>query len=328
MKYRWILSASNKTMLVQKILHEFRVFNYPRGRSVYKKVFLFLFSFSGLRKNHIPKNKGFWAKVLRDINNGGASVRRLQEFSPEFKVRLEQACEAALTIHASKRDSELKVENNKSFLNQYSLQESRQSAELKAIFDLILCDEITKLCHQYFGVVPLLTRLDLVETPANQDSESGKLSGSQLFHTDHEDSTCLKFFIPLRSISNGDGPTEYILAQNAPSLNPTIVNKPRYMTPGRRFSHSDQLGELNLDDKSTERFIAGKGDVLIADTCRVLHRGARLSKNGRLYLYAHFSTPLSFVPIPLNLLGFPFKNVYPLVHFSKNYADYYKTLLR
>ena len=62
------------------------------------------------------------------------------------------------------------------------------------------------------------------------------------------------------------------------------------------------------------------------DTCRCLHRGARDSKGGRIMLYAQFSCPISFVPIPLNLLGFPLKHVYPIIEFSKKYSAFYKNI--
>lgn len=310
------------TKFTHRVLYEIRIFRYPLGRYFYKIFFNFLYSLFS-RNQKISISKTVESSVqFTDLNLYGASIINKRKEPREIQKQLDEVCSASLILFERLQKSQSFGENQvKSFLHQYPLIDIPGSNEKQVIFDFILSDYLTKLVAGYLGVKPFLTRLDLLVTPSSAQKESTSNEGSQLFHTDHEDSHCVKIFLPLKDINKTDGPTEFISANYTDDMFKLDGNKSRYRDSGKWIKHSDQ----GFDNIPTTSFLGKKGDILLVDTCRCLHRGSRGSKNGRIMLYAQFCTPTSFSPIPLNLLGMSKKAIYPLMEYSKKYNSFYRS---
>lgn len=290
------------------------------GRYFYKIFFNFLYSlFSKNQKVSITK-KVKSSVAFKDLNCYGASIIKKVKEPRKIQKQIDEVCSASLILFEELQKSQSFGQSQvKSFLHQYPLIDIPGSKEKQVIFDFILSDYLTTLISGYLGVKPFLTRLDFLVTPRSSQDTSALNSGSQLFHTDHEDSHCVKIFLPLKDIKKTDGPTEFIKANFTDDIFKLDGNKSRYRDSGKWIKHSDH----GFDGIPIASFLGKKGDILLVDTCRCLHRGSRGSKNGRIMLYAQFCTPTSFSPIPLNLLGMSTKAIYPLIEYSKKYNGFY-----
>ena len=150
----------------------------------------------------------------------------------------------------------------------------------------------------YLGELPLLSELKLLYSPPTSFDE---YSGSQLFHSDFDDSKLVKIFVFLEEVDEDMGPTE-IIENKASEL---ILKKTNYKWGVKRkkySSHDDALKDV-LGNKTNHISLMGpKGATYLIDTVACLHRGSRNPKKGRKILYANFTTRTSFRNPPINWL--------------------------
>jgi hypothetical protein len=117
-------------------------------------------------------------------------------------------------------------------------------------------------------------------------------TGSQLWHKDHDDTKQIKVFVAISNITKDNGPLE-IYPKNA-------VRIPGYRWGGEAGHLSDD--EFNkhttqpfMMTATPYRWIANRGDVLLADTAQCFHRGARVESGERLMMMVHFTTRTPFI---------------------------------
>ena len=146
----------------------------------------------------------------------------------------------------------------------------------------------------YLGDQPLLTELKVLVSPPNHSSE---LEGSQLWHSDFDDSTNLKIFVFLDDIDWDCGPLQAV-----PKYDSSVFMRDiGYKWGVVNISHND----LNVPETYTKpmSFVGSQGTICLIDTVSCLHRGSRHPKRPRKILYATYNTRTSFRFIPWNWIG-------------------------
>ena len=159
------------------------------------------------------------------------------------------------------------------------------------IVDLALSDRLLGPATRYLGVVPYLSRVDLMYSLPRG---AGDNIASQLFHLDHEGVTQLKAFIHLFDVGDREGPFTFIPA-NATTR---IVNDIRRLRKQRgastdvevrRYSDEEIAAVGGTKDIVTVKGPAGTG--VAVDTSRCLHLGSRVDEGTfRLCLYIQYCT--------------------------------------
>ena len=148
----------------------------------------------------------------------------------------------------------------------------RRSPEL---VDFALSDAMLGAATRYLGMVPYLTRIDLMYSLPR---DAGKNIESQLFHLDHEGITQIKHFIHLFDVGQHEGPFTFIPA-DATS---------RIVRDVRSFAKQKSGQDIELRRYSDEEIAAvgGTADIVTVtgpvgagvavDTSRCLHLGSRV----------------------------------------------------
>lgn len=129
--------------------------------------------------------------------------------------------------------------------------------------DLLSHPSLIAAASRYLSEVPMLSGFTLWHTPKGVNTPTS----SQLFHLDHESERQIKVFIYLHDMTEDHGPMSLIELEKSNSL------IDRY-----KISHSKRLNFGNIEDellKQCELMTGKKGDVLIVDTSRLIHMGAR-----------------------------------------------------
>ena len=159
------------------------------------------------------------------------------------------------------------------------------------IADLALSDPLLGAATRYLGMVPYLSRVDLMYSLPRG---AGDNIASQLFHLDYEGVTQLKVFIHLFDVGDAEGPFTFIPAD----ATARIVNDVRRLRKRHR-SHHDVESRRYSDEEiaavgGTRDIVTVKGPVgtgVAVDTSRCLHLGSRVEDGAfRLCLYLQYCT--------------------------------------
>lgn len=159
------------------------------------------------------------------------------------------------------------------------------------IVDFALSDAALGAATRYLGMVPLLTRVDLMYSLPR---DAGDNIASQLFHLDHEGVHQLKIFINLFDVDEPQGPFTFIPAD----VSSRVMREVRALR--RKSGSSDKVESRRYTDEEvaavggTEAMIAAKGPAgsgVAVDTSRCLHLGSRVDPGTfRLCLYLQYCT--------------------------------------
>lgn len=143
---------------------------------------------------------------------------------------------------------------------------------------------------RYLGMVPYLTRVDLVYSVSRGTDEKIE---SQLFHLDHEGLRQVKYFIYVYDVDEPEGPFTFLPADTSFR----VVNDVRGWrnthgrgnVESRRYLDEEIAGVNAAHDIVTVKGPAGAG--VAVDTSRCLHLGSRVSPGAfRLVLYLQYCT--------------------------------------
>ena len=159
------------------------------------------------------------------------------------------------------------------------------------IVDLALSDGLLGPATRYLGMVPYLSRVDLMYSLPRG---SGDNIASQLFHLDHEGVTQVKAFVHLFDVTDREGPFTFIPAD----ATTRIVNDIRRLRK-QRGSHHDVESRRYSDEEiaavgGAKDIVTVKGPTgtgVAVDTSRCLHLGSRVDEGTfRLCLYLQYCT--------------------------------------
>jgi hypothetical protein len=143
---------------------------------------------------------------------------------------------------------------------------------------------------QYLGMIPYLTRVDLVYSVSRGTDEKIE---SQLFHLDHEGLRQLKYFIYVYDVGEPEGPFTFLPADTSFR----VVNDVRAWR--KRHGGRDVESRRYLDEEiaavhAAQDIVSVKGPAgsgVAVDTSRCLHLGSRVSPGAfRLVLYLQYCT--------------------------------------
>jgi hypothetical protein len=219
-----------------------------------------------------------------ELANALSTCRQLFEFKKED---IDERLSGFETWSPEKREKFLA--QKQSFLRY--LLDDEDLSQHPEIVDLALSDGLLGPATRYLGMVPYLSRVDLMYSLPRG---SGDNIASQLFHLDHEGVTQVKAFIHLFDVGDREGPFTFIPA-NATSR---IVNDIRHLRK-QRGSHNDVEVRRYSDEEiaavgGTRDIVTVKGPTgtgVAVDTSRCLHLGSRVDEGTfRLCLYLQYCT--------------------------------------
>lgn len=159
------------------------------------------------------------------------------------------------------------------------------------IVDFALSDRLLGAATRYLGMVPYLSRVDLMYSLPRG---SGDNIASQLFHLDHEGVTQVKAFVHLFDVGDREGPFTFIPAD----ATMRIVNDIRRLRKRRGSHHDVELRRYSDEEiaavDGTKDIVTVKGPTgtgVAVDTSRCLHLGSRVDEGAfRLCLYLQYCT--------------------------------------
>jgi len=159
------------------------------------------------------------------------------------------------------------------------------------LVDFGLGDALLGPVSRYLGMVPLLTRLDLMYSlPRGAD---GNIE-SQLFHLDHEGLTQVKSFVHVYDVGAAEGPFTFIPADASARIVRDIRRLRRERghladVEARRYLDEEVEAVGGREAIVTIQGPAGAG--VAVDTSRCLHLGSRVAPGAfRLCLYVQYCT--------------------------------------
>jgi hypothetical protein len=160
------------------------------------------------------------------------------------------------------------------------------------LVNFALSDAMLGSATRYLGMVPYLTRLDLMYSLPR--SGGGKNIESQLFHLDHEGLSQIKHFIHLFDVGEHEGPFTFIPAD----ATARIVRDVRALRKRQKSGQDIELRRYSDEEIAavggTEAIVTVTGPVgsgVAVDTSRCLHLGSRVEPGSfRLCLYTQYCT--------------------------------------
>jgi hypothetical protein len=160
------------------------------------------------------------------------------------------------------------------------------------LVNFALNDAMLGAATRYLGMVPYLTRIDLMYSLPR--SGGGKNIESQLFHLDHEGLTQIKHFIHLFDVGEHEGPFTFIPADATARIVRDVRTLRKRQKSGqnielRRYSDEEIAAVGGTEDIVTVTGPVGSG--VAVDTSRCLHLGSRVDPGSfRLCLYTQYCT--------------------------------------
>jgi hypothetical protein len=159
------------------------------------------------------------------------------------------------------------------------------------LVEFALSDVMLGAATRYLGIVPHLTRVDLMYSLPRAGADKIE---SQLFHLDHEGVTQVKHFIHVFDVGEREGPFTFIPADATARIIRDIRRLRRRQVSGpdvevRRYSDEEIAAVDGLADIVTVTGPVGTG--VAVDTSRCLHLGSRVDPGSfRLCLYLQYCT--------------------------------------
>lgn len=150
--------------------------------------------------------------------------------------------------------------------------------------------KLLKSVQQYLGHTPYLYDITALHSPSATSqiqkmkiNQSERFQGSQLFHRDGDDLRILKVWVLCSNVSDKNGPTTLLGANDSEKIARKIKYRQESKMP------IDQERKLHLDILSYKKATGDIGTTFVTDTVRLLHFGSRtLEENERLVLMFHY----------------------------------------
>jgi hypothetical protein len=212
-----------------------------------------------------------------------ATCRRL------FAVKQAKIAEQMAGMEQWSAEKQAKFQSRKQSFYRHLLKDEdlRRNPDL---VDFALSDQLLRPVTQYLGMVPYLTRVDLVYSVSRGTDEKIE---SQLFHLDHEGLRQVKYFIYVYDVDEPEGPFTFLPADTSFR----VVNDVRSWR--KRHGRGDVESRRYLDEEivgvnAAQDIVTVKGPVgsgVAVDTSRCLHLGSRCRPGAfRLVLYLQYCT--------------------------------------
>lgn len=163
--------------------------------------------------------------------------------------------------------------------------DQKEITKESALYKLASHPSMIKAVGDYLGVLPVLTHINIWQSPNDGTFDP---MGSQMFHLDHEDLYQVKCFILLDEVTSDMGPLRVLSAQESRELCANIDYVTQY--GGKRVS-DEECEKYNVVEAS-----GPKGTMIMADTSMCLHAGSNgTSGKPRRVLMFQYMTPYAYV---------------------------------
>jgi len=176
------------------------------------------------------------------------------------------------------KNLDLSKDHNKNYLINL-LEDEELDADNEA-FRFSTHPEIVSCVTKYLDAYPLLTYIGLWYTPAYQQT---MMTGSQLFHLDHEDFKQVKAFVYLNDMTKDSGVQMVVDADKSLDLQREI----KYKMEGDSKRVPDEV----VKKCNPHQLDADKGSLVFMDTSSCFHAGGRTQNQDRLLLTFQYVTP-------------------------------------
>ncbi len=203
-----------------------------------------------------------------------------------FEVKKAEIAEQVAGFESWSPDRQAKFLARKGSFLRYLLSDDdlRRNADL---VDFALSEATLGAATRYLGMVPYLSRVDLVYSLPRP----GDNIDSQLFHLDPEGLTQVKFFIYVYDVGEAEGPFTFIPAD----ASTRILREVRTLRTQRGVAHSRRYLDEEiaaLEGARARVTVSGPaGSGVAVDTSRCLHLGSRVQPGAfRLSLYLQYCT--------------------------------------
>ncbi len=191
------------------------------------------------------------------------------------------------------------------------------SSDLKEkIIIFALCDLNISIVTNYLGVLPVLSKINLnLNVPIYGTAERGPM----LWHKDDFGYKSLDLFMPIREITENNGPLHFLEDQNKLGAFYKFTDIKKNPLKGER--NKIEIEKFDNLEKKTNKFLGKPGDGLFLDSFSCYHRGGFCKENYRIALRIAYQTPDS---IDLAARGYDFHNYNKL---NGNIGAYKKYIL-
>src|SRR2546425_16978 len=163
------------------------------------------------------------------------------------------------------------------------------AAAASQLVDFALSDPLLSIVTNYLGMVPRLTRVDLVYTIPRQTPDEH--IASQLFHQDPEGVKQAKLFLYVFDVGEEHGPFMFIPASRSEQIVPAIRQQRRQAGARDEVRYRDEEVQAQGGLADVVRLTGAAGTAAMVDTSRCLHAGSRIRPGYfRLCLFIQYCT--------------------------------------
>jgi hypothetical protein len=203
------------------------------------------------------------------------------------------AVQAALS-HAKRRISEVDLGN----LRHYLPHRDRYLKEIPLSDDKAVPPEylalatdpaIMAIVCRYYGFLPSLNLIQILYSPNKERIED---HSTQLFHIDTRGYRMLRLHIPIETISETAGPIHIL-----------PIDKSRRLVANYRGGYWPDERVFELAKKEdVVSLTAEPGTVILFDSCRCMHFGARPGDRPRFSIHLQYRSPYTVLPCDIDFL--------------------------
>jgi ectoine hydroxylase-related dioxygenase (phytanoyl-CoA dioxygenase family) len=157
------------------------------------------------------------------------------------------------------------------------------------LVDFALSDPLLSIVTNYLGMIPRLTRVDLVYSLPRLTPDEH--IASQLFHQDPEGVRQAKVFLYVFDVNEENGPFMFIPASRSEEIVPAIRRQRRQAGARDEVRYRDEELHAQGGLADVVRLKGPAGTALVVDTSRCLHAGSRIRPGYfRLCLFIQYCT--------------------------------------
>lgn len=251
--------------------------------------------FTAAARLRAPRDMQRRRRLARQYQADSAAVRVSKSigyvlFQPAQLPGLDEVLRTCRVLFEMKTDERDRVardaDGKRGFLR--NLLDNEDLVAHPELVDFALSDALLGAAAEYLGVIPHLTRIDLLySVPRTGDT----LEASQLFHLDPEGLTQAKVFVNVFDVNEDHGPFTFVPADISQRVVQQI--RARRTEAGApvvgRYTDEEVVGAGGVG--SIVRVTGPAGGGVIVDTSRCLHCGSRVRPGAfRLCLYIQYCT--------------------------------------
>ncbi len=193
-----------------------------------------------------------------------------------------------LKVELARANEQQPPAEGKSYLRRISLE--TELWEIPEVRDFVMDDKLLSVVASYLGDLPILAAVKIFHSVPTTKQE-----GSQLYHSDHDDTKQVKVFVHLKDVTPDSGPLTLIPATESGAIRKRLG----YEYGGKEGHIPDEAVFGDLKTRSENEIVGPVGSTILVDTSRCFHFGSRVQTADRLVFHVQFVTSTSFLFNPL-----------------------------